>query len=201
MRLPATERAPLILDATLELLRTARGERVSMDDIAQQAGVAKPSVYNCFSTKADLFAALAEREERQIRELVAGSLSQLDPDGSAEELLAEGFGAILRSVAERPAGWRLVYPLIEPKEPALARRMLAVRRDNIAMTEQLIHRYLERHRAAQSEAAARFVARMVAGFLDQLIEMVLAGEESEPDRAARRAARLLAHGVEDLTRA
>jgi AcrR family transcriptional regulator len=197
-RLPAAERAPLILDATIELLRTRPGEGISMDAIAAHAGVAKPSVYNCFPTKAELFAAVAEREERHIRDLVRGSLANLDPNGSAEELLAAGLGAILESVAARPAGWRLVYPLIEPKEPMLARRMLAVRKDNLTMTEQLCRHYLERHGAADAEDEARFLAHMVAGVLDQLIELVLAGDEPDPREAARRAARLLAGGIEAL---
>jgi len=54
----AEETRRRILDAARERLRTFPGERISVDRVAQEAGVARSTVYLIFGSKAGLFEAL-----------------------------------------------------------------------------------------------------------------------------------------------
>ena len=57
----ATEKRDRILDAAQSLFVRYGVKRTSIDDVAQEAGVAKGTVYLSFEFKAELFAAIAER--------------------------------------------------------------------------------------------------------------------------------------------
>jgi AcrR family transcriptional regulator len=59
-------RRPQVLDAALELFLKRGYEGTSMQAVADQAGVTKPVVYACYSSKDALFRALLEREENRI---------------------------------------------------------------------------------------------------------------------------------------
>ncbi|GIL01618.1 MAG: TetR family transcriptional regulator [Alphaproteobacteria bacterium] len=58
---PARERRNAILDAGLAMFMRYGFNRVTMDDIAQAAGISRPALYRDFRNKADIYAALAER--------------------------------------------------------------------------------------------------------------------------------------------
>jgi AcrR family transcriptional regulator len=58
----ASERGERILDAAGELLLRYGYGRITMDDIARQAGTGKGTIYLHWMTKDELFAALLRRE-------------------------------------------------------------------------------------------------------------------------------------------
>jgi AcrR family transcriptional regulator len=57
----ATDKRDRILDAAQSLFVRYGVKRTSIDDVAREAGVAKGTVYLSFESKAELFAAIAER--------------------------------------------------------------------------------------------------------------------------------------------
>ena len=59
-------RRPLVLDAAYDLFIENGFEGTSMDAIAAAAGVSKPVVYDCFTSKDELFTAMLDREEERI---------------------------------------------------------------------------------------------------------------------------------------
>ena len=101
-------RRPLVLDAAYGLFLETGFEGTSMDAIARAAGVSKPVVYDCFSSKDELFTALLDREEERVlgetrSALLTGGGGE-DPEGT----LVRGFEAFLKAVADSPDVYRVI---------------------------------------------------------------------------------------------
>src|SRR5438067_1035536 len=78
-RVPAEQRRTELLDAALHLVATAGHSAVTMDAVAEQAGVSKPVVYGVFTNRADLLAALLGREQEQaLQQLMSILPTRLD---------------------------------------------------------------------------------------------------------------------------
>ena len=102
-------RRPLILDAALPLFAQDGYDAVSMQQIADAAGVSKPVLYSCFASKDELFDKLARREDKRLRELVAASVPDTDPADGEEERLRVTLTALMRAVQEMPDAFRVLY--------------------------------------------------------------------------------------------
>lgn len=103
-------RRPLLLDVALPLFARQGYDAVSMQSIADAAGVSKPVLYSCFASKEELFDALARREDRRLRELVAELTPPVDAGGESDaELLTCALTGIFRAVAEAPDAIRVLY--------------------------------------------------------------------------------------------
>ena len=63
-------RRPLVLDAALPLFARDGFDAVSMQAIADAAGVSKPVLYSCYDSKEELFDELLRREERKFWHMV-----------------------------------------------------------------------------------------------------------------------------------
>ncbi|MGH2481049.1 MAG: TetR/AcrR family transcriptional regulator, partial [Ktedonobacteraceae bacterium] len=74
------EREQRILDAAAELLERWGYRKVTIDDIAKQAGVAKGTIYLHWKTREDLFVALIAREKFRLLADVQQRMA-VDPDG------------------------------------------------------------------------------------------------------------------------
>lgn len=119
-RVPVEQRRTELLDAALHLVATAGHSAVTMDAVADQAGVSKPVVYGVFANRADLLAALLRREQEQaIQQLMSILPTRLD------ERLGEDPGALvgdiltdfLNAVRGSPDRWHcIVMPM--PDMPA-----------------------------------------------------------------------------------
>jgi len=102
-------RRPLVLDAALPLFARDGFEAVSMQAIADEAGVSKPVLYSCYASKDDLFEELMRREERKLWHMVEDSVPTPGALGDKEDLLRFGLGALLRAVVEAPEAFRVIY--------------------------------------------------------------------------------------------
>jgi len=102
-------RRPLLLDAALPLFAAHGYDDVSMQAIADAAGVSKPVLYSCFPGKEELFAELVRREERKLWHLIEDAVPAPGAIGDREELLCHGLNALLRAVAQEPASFRVIY--------------------------------------------------------------------------------------------
>ncbi len=101
---PATEApddalAERILDAALELAAASGLRHLTMDEVAQRAGVGRMTVYRRFGGKAALVDALAIREARRCLGAIAGAVDAAAP---ADEQLAALAAAALRLVRDHP---------------------------------------------------------------------------------------------------
>jgi len=99
-RLARADRRGALLDAAAELVAVGDVEAVSMEAVAERAGVSRPLVYKHFANRNDLLAAVYQRESALLH-------AELTDDVGASETLEETFRALihgaLRAQASRGA--------------------------------------------------------------------------------------------------
>jgi AcrR family transcriptional regulator len=159
-------RRPLVLDAAYRLFLENGFDGTSMDAIAAAAGISKPVVYDCFTSKDELFTAMLDREEARIltetgRALETGGGAE-DPEGT----LIRGFQAFLRAAAESPEIYRVVFLGEGGGNEAVAARVArgielqAKTAANIAM--RWVERYSELE-GEEADAAAELLGQTIVG--------------------------------------
>jgi AcrR family transcriptional regulator len=103
---PKAERAEQMLTVAIEEFAARGYANASMAEIAAQAGISKPLVYQYFGSKDGLYLACLHR--------VAGSLvarleaAQLDEDDSVLARVTT-LQAVFEALAPQPTAWRLLY--------------------------------------------------------------------------------------------
>ncbi len=80
------ERREQLLDAAREVMLRYGYRKATLEDVAQQAGVSRATVYNYFSNKEELFRAIISQVVQRLREAVAADLDPTAPPD--EQLLA-----------------------------------------------------------------------------------------------------------------
>lgn len=160
-RVPAAERRTQLLDAALTLVATLGHQAVTMDAVADRAGVTKPVIYGQFTGRAELLAALLRREQ----ELALGQLRAMFPADAAPveppALFARLFMEFLETVRRAPDRWRcIVFPLPDMPAEFHAARDRA-RELVLGRVEELIRRTPAADRAgADPELAAHTVVTL-----------------------------------------
>ncbi len=108
-QLPRPEREALILAAGIRLFTEHGYANVSMDSIAEQAGITKPLVYTYFGSKEGLYAACITAALESLAPEIA---SVVDREQVPEERLRNGALAVFRFVGAHRDEWQRFY--IEP---------------------------------------------------------------------------------------
>lgn len=107
-RLPPEQRRAQLLDAAFAVLSRVELHELSMEAVAQAAGVGKPVLYTVFKTRAELVEALLEREREraldQVAETLPTDLMGADPVVVASATVEAFVGVAL----ENPTRWRLI---------------------------------------------------------------------------------------------
>ena len=84
---------------------------LSMEAVAEAAGVGKPVLYTVFRSRAELVSALLSREHRRgLEQVLAGMPEDLTVSGPTGTYAAT-VSAFLRVVVENPARWRLILTM------------------------------------------------------------------------------------------
>ena len=97
-RLTRAERRDALLDATVGLVTSGDVSAVSMEAVAEHAGVSRPLVYKHFANRGELLAAVYQREAKHLHRELAVEVGAADTlDGMFRTLIR---GA-LRAAAER----------------------------------------------------------------------------------------------------
>lgn len=105
-RLPAARRRRQLVVAAIELFGTQGFHETSMDDIADEAGVTKPVLYQHFPSKRDLYVELLESVGADLIEAVSKAAErEIIP---SRRVLA-GFTAYFRFVSEKTAAFQLLF--------------------------------------------------------------------------------------------
>ncbi|MGW5416194.1 TetR/AcrR family transcriptional regulator [Actinomadura geliboluensis] len=106
-----------ILDAALAEFETYGLRRVSVEDVAKRAGVARTTIYRRFSNKEQLLQAVILRECHRFLTAIAEATEDL---ASAEEAVVEGFVVGLRSARTHPLMRRVLESEPEAFLPQLS---------------------------------------------------------------------------------
>ncbi len=108
----AEARRAEILDASLRVFGQYGYRRTSMDDIAREAGIAKGTIYLSFTSKEEVFQALAQRLSGQ---MLAGAEAASRRAGTAADKLAAmhaaWFGTYAETTPRPPPAASVLYPI------------------------------------------------------------------------------------------
>jgi len=168
---PTTDR---ILDAAYRELLDFGVRRVSVDNIAKRAEIARITIYRRFANRDDLLAAVAMREGRRIFDRVDAAIAD---EAIIEDQLVEGFAAIFHAVRSHPLVKRTLA-----SEPDIAISLLSAQAGPII---GLARDYLASHLAAaqHTRQLAAFDPRPVAELIVRLAaSFVLTPESCIPMR-------------------
>jgi AcrR family transcriptional regulator len=162
-RMRAAERREQLLDVTLDLVVERGFHAVTIEAVAQAAGVTRPIVYKQFTDLSGLVKALIDREEDRAISQLARAIPDVPGDRDPDELLVEGLELFLEAVQEAPKTWRLI--LLPPEGvPALfAERTARTRRNVLRQLEKLVAWGIQRRggpRKLDSELFARLLMEM-----------------------------------------
>jgi AcrR family transcriptional regulator len=105
-RIGADARRELIAEAALRLFAERGYHGVSLDEVASEAGVTKPVVYDHAISKADLYSGLLERQHD---ELLAHVVQELDDSGPLEDRIRSALDTFFTWAREHPFAWRLLF--------------------------------------------------------------------------------------------
>jgi AcrR family transcriptional regulator len=95
-RLARSLRRDALIDAAADLVAGADVEAVSMEAVAERAGVSRPLVYKHFGNRTELLAALYQRESALLH-------AELSAAVSAAETLEDTFRALIRGALQAQA--------------------------------------------------------------------------------------------------
>jgi AcrR family transcriptional regulator len=159
-RLSAAERRVQLMDVGRAVFAAYGYEAAAIDEVAQQAGVSKPIVYEHFGSKEGLHAAVVERE---MDRLVA-RVSEVIASGSPRARFERAVLAFMTYVKEEPAGFALLTRELpySSARPGLARVI-----DDLAQRIGDIFRS-EFERAGYNPKVAPIYANALLGMVTQV---------------------------------
>lgn len=114
-RVSASERRELILSAAVAMFAEHGYHRTLIGDVAAEAGISPPVLYDHFSSKQELYIAAVDAEAAEMWNKVA---SHLDPATEQLERRVRAVAAgLVAYVRDRPDGWQLLSspPAGEPE--------------------------------------------------------------------------------------
>jgi AcrR family transcriptional regulator len=159
-RLTGPERRVQLM-ATGRAVFAAKGyEATSIEEVAQQAGVSKPIVYEHFGAKEGLYAAIVEREMDDLVARVSSRISQ----GTPRERFEGAVLAFMDYVKEEPAGFAV---LTRDSPMAAARRGMTRVIDDLAQRVGDVFRG-EFERAGYASRVAPIYANALVGMVTQV---------------------------------
>jgi AcrR family transcriptional regulator len=188
-RLGVDERRAQLVALGLERFGARPYDEVSLDEIAEAAGISKGLVYHYFPTKKDYYAATVVEGARRLLEM-----TDVPPDAPASEVLARGLDAYLRYVEAHGPAYAALLRSGVGVDPAIARVVEDTRATFIA---RLTAGLGASGFVAANEAAARVAMRGYIGLVEAAcLDWLDHGGVTREALAA-----LLARALGDLTRA
>ena len=183
-RMPAPERREQLLDVASQLVVEHAFRGVSIEAIAQKAGITRALIYQHFGDVKTLFEAVIDRETSralaQVSETTLSDLSQGDP----VELMLESLRAYLLAVQNQPNTWRLVLMPPEGAPNVLHKAIAEGRASVLARMAEAVQPLLARQ---PGHADAELTARLLSAVADEYARLVLTDPVAFPPR------RLLEH--------
>jgi AcrR family transcriptional regulator len=136
-RLPREQRREQLLDAALTVLADCALHELSMEAVADAAGVGKPVLYTAFHTRGDLVSALLRREHErglaQVRAAMPNDLTAPGPAGAYAATVSAFLGAVL----DAPTRWRLILTVPDSAPRDYRDALRSARSSIVEQAEQL----------------------------------------------------------------
>jgi AcrR family transcriptional regulator len=132
----APARRELILDASVEAFASKPEETVSLEDVAERAGISKALIYEHFGSKSELYEATLRASHAKLVTIVLEAI--VDADGP-EARMRIGTDAFLRFVEEHRDAWRMVFRNVG--DPEVAPTLQDVQDEARALVGELLQTY------------------------------------------------------------
>ncbi|GIU86742.1 MAG: putative transcriptional regulator, TetR family protein [Acidimicrobiia bacterium] len=177
MRLPADQRRRQLLEVARDLFAARGFHATSMDEIAERAGVTKPVLYQHFPSKRALYLELLTDTGDELLGALRAATHRVT---SGRERVEAGFLAYFRFVAERRAGFRLLFSSAIRTDPEFARVVDGVVRTASGIISELIE-------IPASEEHRRVLAAALVGMAESVGRRTseTPASETDPERLAR----------------
>ena len=102
----AADRRAAILDAARLAFAEGNYHEVSLDSVAERAGVSKALLYEHFDSKRELYVAMLEMHTQDLVGRIGTAVAAAEP---GEPRLLAGLNAFLDFVQDRRGGWRVIF--------------------------------------------------------------------------------------------
>jgi AcrR family transcriptional regulator len=135
-RLPRRARRAQLLESALEVFVAQGYHSAAMDDIAENAGVSKPVLYQHFPGKLDLYLALLDQA---VDKVITGTRDALESTEDNKQRVAATMHAFFSYVASEQGEFRLVFESDLTNEPAVRERIDRVTRECSDLIAHVIH--------------------------------------------------------------
>ena len=145
----SAERREQLLDVTLDLVVERGFHAVTIEAVAQGAGVTRPIVYKQFTDLSGLVEALIDREEDRAISQLARAIPDIPGDRDPDDLLVEGLQLYLEAVSGGAEDWQLILLPPEGVPAIFAERTNRTRRNVLKQLEKLVAWGIERRGGPQ----------------------------------------------------
>jgi AcrR family transcriptional regulator len=158
----SADRRQQLLDTTLDIVVERGFHALTIEAVAQGAGVTRPIVYKQFDDLPGLVRALIDREEDRAISQLARAIPEIPGDRDPDDLLVDGLELFLVAVQEARKSWRLILLPPEGVPAVFAERTNRTRRNVLRQLEKLVAWGIERRGgpSLDSELFARLLMEM-----------------------------------------
>lgn len=144
IRLPAAERKSLLMENATICFAKNSYHSTSMDEIAEASGVTKPVIYQHFSSKRQLYAALINAIGSQLCEAIRIATESAN---TLRERVYKGYEAYFRFAAEHRAGYELLFGAGPRRDSEFGRMILEIEEEIASLVASKIEADIdENHR-------------------------------------------------------
>ena len=171
-RMRSAERREQLLDVTLDLVVERGFHAVTIEAVAQGAGVTRPIVYKQFTDLSGLVGALIDREEDRAITQLARAIPELPGDRDPDDLLVESLQLYLEAVQEAPKTWRLILLPPEGVPAVFAERTNRTRRNVLKQLERLVAWGIQR-RGGPADLDSELFARLLMEMAEDSARLIL----------------------------
>jgi AcrR family transcriptional regulator len=182
-----------VLDAALRLISQHGYRAASMEAIARECDLAKPSVYNAYPGRGPLLKALLEREEQRGLQAVARALAQLTPEQDLDAAVEAAVRVFFESVRANPVTWQLILTPAEELPPEAREHVQGGRAFALDGLRRWV-RTATRHQPEAQQLDLELAAQSLFAVLEHAAKLILADPaQFTPERYARFGHQILAH--------
>lgn len=135
-RISGEARRELILDAAVEAFASRPAETVSLEYVAERAGISKALIYEHFGSKGDLYEATLRASHAKLVTFVLEAIAGAE---GPEDRMRMGTDAFLRFVESHREAWRLVFRNVG--DPEIAPTLQNVQDEARALVADLLQTY------------------------------------------------------------
>ncbi len=192
-RMRGPERRAQLLAVARRVFGRSGFHGVSMDEVAKEAGVTKPILYDHFNSKEDLYIALLDADASSLEERVRSALQARTGN---RERIERSFQAYFDFVDEHAGGFRLFMQETMGGEEMFRSKVQEVRDRIVREVGDLI----VRESAGKIERRdADIVSLALVGMVETVAQRDPGGPRSERSRSVDTLVRLAWRGITNLT--